>query len=253
MKKIFKTAICLLICLSMILSMTSCEWRNAIDSFNARAKAFYGKIRNVDSTPTHVWHEGCVLPNGYTGGAYSSRRTHFRAAFIWFETVDELNAALDLTRAHGTEIPQTPYFDCEEYGIDIKFLVTFPRRLVCDGRDMREQTSMDQKINYLKITAHVFFEDVSIEELEYSYYNSYDGFSTEKNSSPEHQNYVEYPSENAEVTIYSFEHEDMEFFDMYAVNYDGVLQFALREHRDSEHVITEEEWEIFKKTISIIE
>ena len=207
MKKTLKILLCFIICFSVLLSMISCD-------FVGLSKL----IRNIVISKIN----GPSRPEGYTGGF--PMESHFVSSheFCWFETYDELMEALNRTRAYGTKIPITPYFDCEEeYGVDIKFCVVIPWKYTKDldeGKDCFDQYISEDS---LSIDAFVFFDEVSIDELIFSTYSSYSSlhliqYTATDNFTP--------PAESDSVNIYPIDDYKLR----YAVAYGETVKFHFR-------------------------
>ena len=228
MKKIFKTLVCLLICFSVLLSLVSCDF--IIDCAELIGYTIVSKIN------------GPSRPDGYTGGFPMERHFISGHSFFWFETYDELMEALNRTRAYGTKIPVTPYFDCEEeYGVDVKFCVLMPRKY---EEDLKEgQDCFDQYISSIGIHSFVFFDEVSIDELVFSTYDIYSSLSLKPSSTADR---FTPPAEPSIVNIYPTSEYRLE----YEVAYGETPKFRFNCHlfRDS----IDEHMEMLKSTIAVI-
>ena len=166
---------------------------------------------------------------------------HFYGCYVivWFETYDELIEAFELMRANGTEIPRMPYFDCEEYGMDVKFRIEFPRS--ADDKLQEGQNFFDRRLDNLNLYVYVFFEDVTIEELEYSYFNRYLGFEIKTRGGFREAKAFD------NVKIY-----DANGDRKYYVRYGGEVQFILKLNNKNV-TLSEEQIEILKNCIKVIQ
>ena len=230
MKKIFKTLVCLLICFSVLLSLVSCEIISTANILIREFRILYGLYEDSD---------------GYTGGF--PMEPHFASsfAFNWFETYDELMEALNRTRAYGTKIPVTPYFDCEEeYGVDVKFCVLMPRKY---EEDLKEgQDCFDQYIYSIGIHSFVFFDEVSIDELVYSDYSSY-RYMYIKTLPTVNMDRFTPPAEPDIVNIYPTSEYEVE----YEVAYGETPKFRFDSMFYGEHTI-DKYMDMLKSTIAVI-
>lgn len=231
MKKIFKTLVCLLICFSVLLSLVSCEIISTANSLIREFRILYGLYEDSD---------------GYTGGFHMEPHFVGDHYFFWFETYDELMEVLNRTRAYGTKIPVTPYFDCEEeYGVDVKFCVTIPSKYAEDLEEGKD--CFDQYLNDYSIDIHsfVFFDEVSIDELVYSDYSSY-RYMYIKTLPTANMDRFTPPAEPGIVNIYPTSEYRLE----YEVAYGETPKFRFNCHlfRDS----IDEHMDMLKSTIAVI-
>ena len=126
--RIFKPLICLVLCISVLLSLASCS---------------------------------IFFPHLAAGPDTTYDKVHDEK---WIETADEMRQIVSLLRSHGSEIDPIPFFDCEEYGIDIKFSVHVRRSLLKEIDE--DEDIFDRKMDNLFILSYVFFEDVTAEDVE---------------------------------------------------------------------------------------
>ena len=214
MEKTVKIFISVIICVSVLLSLVSCNLLDAINDF---------LNRNQDG-PGTTWNDVYQL--------------------MWVETYDEMLEIVERTRAYGTEIPQIPAFNCEEYGLDVKFAITVKNNIFNELDDKYEY--FDRKINNFSVICCVFFESMTIEEVKrYSHIPRCNCvyLKTEtirKIDSPKGANDVE-------ITRSDSKKEDL------VIYYKGKYQFILSAQEYDDFEITEEQIEILEKTITIIE
>ena len=153
MKNFKKVLISILLLISILFSLVSCDFvSNIVDRF-------------TDDPPRGVieYDESFPFPKGYTGGVSPNYQVHLDCEVKWLDTYDELKDAVTRLRAHGTEVDPTVLFDCEEYGLDLKFCVISPRYL---SEELSEgQGYFDRKLASVSISTYVFFEDASIDEI----------------------------------------------------------------------------------------
>ena len=232
MKNKIKLLIAFTLCLTLIFSVVSCDLLKNITN------------NNVDGE--HEWHEGCIVPKGYTGGITYSRSLLLHHVVRWFETHEELMEVITLMKANDNEISQIPFFDCEEYGIDVKFCVVVPRT-----DDFVEDISYyNRKFTSVAVHSFIFFEDVTIAELEYSQYYDYEGMKLYASENIKNK----IAEGNTNVDIYAESEEKLESYERadYYISVDGEVQFVLKQNVRG-YSISDEKLEILRKTINVIE
>ena len=205
MKRILKPLICLVLCISVLLSLASCS------------------LFGAPGGPGTTYHE-----------LYEEK---------WIETADEMRQIVSLLRSHGSEIDPIPFFDCEEYGIDIKFCIAVPRELI-NGLEEGEEI-FDRRMDDLAIRVCVFFEDVTSEELEKREFESYKCIYI-----TDYQHLAKNPTgaDDVEIKLDSDPSNNI-----YSVFYNGAYQFDFEKTSTNPFGITPEQIEILEKTVSIIE
>lgn len=221
MKKTVKILISVIICISVLLSLVSCNLLDAINDF---------LNRNEDG-PGSTWYD-----------VYQ---------FMWVETYDEMLEIVERTRAYGTEIPQIPAFACEEYGLDVKFAIIVENDIFDELEDKYEY--FDRKINQFSVFSCVFFKDMTIEEVErYGDLPTYNCAYVPSvyMTGPANRYHIDNPEGASDVNIEKSEINSETTW--YYVKYKGKYQFKLiNEYKEFE--ITEEQIEILEKTLTIIE
>ena len=155
MKNLKRISISLLLLISILLSLASCDVRNSI------ATLFHSK----KDGQSYKYDDSFPFPEGYTGGLIFDYKWHLEHEVKWLDTYDELKDAVTRLRAHGTEGPTTVVFDCEEYGLDLKFCIVSTRYR---SEELAEgQGYFDRYLSSVSIYTYVFFEDVSIDDMMY--------------------------------------------------------------------------------------
>ena len=139
MKKIVKTLICILIIVSVTVSIVSCK----------RSR-----------------------PEGYTGGISGVPPTYYMQNKIhWLETFDEVTTVIGYLRAAGNDIPDTYISSYETDTVDAKYMI------ICNVEGIPKQKDgeewYDRKYKSVNVTYYGFLDKISIEELEYSRLNLY--------------------------------------------------------------------------------
>ena len=232
MLRTMKTLICLLLCIAMMISFASCELVDYISGWFEE-------------------EEVSLYPDGYTGGWMTAHGELESIVIIWFDTYDEFIEAIERTRAQGTKIPRLAYFDCEEYGIDTKFCVTLQRHMLPDLQE--GESYFDKKLpdRALSVCTFVFFEYVSIEELEYTFFDRYSGFYVR---SVDQWTYypvaVDYDS--VEIVL-GYANSYLSHYDVY---YDEDFRFDFDTNSygfDETYYISEADLEILENTIRFVE
>jgi hypothetical protein len=235
MKIHLKRLICLLLCIATVFSLTSCEIVDYVSGWFEE-------------------EEESLYPRGYTGGCQTAYGELESILIIWFETYDEFIEAIERTRAQGTKIPRVAYFDCEEYGIDIKFCVILRRHLLPDIQE--GESYFDKKLHDddLSIFTCVFFEYISIEELEYTYFERYPGFRVKSEGIGTH-----YPAavdyDSVEIILHPNINASDSYIPRYDVYYYGEMQFYFNTNSFGydRYYISDENLEILENTIRFVE
>ena len=219
MRKIKKSLVTLLLLASVIFSFASCDLVVEIHNyFNEIGK--YGK----DGPGSTYWDN------------YEE---------IWIETYEEMLVIVEKMKANGTEVPQIPAFNCEEYGLDVKFMIALPKHFLNSLEEGQE--FYDIKINNFSIRCAVFFEEITIETLKlYDGGTIYNKCLTVTVESSRKSN-VEIPTNTEDVTI-----QPSDIDGIYSVKYNDKFQFQLKQGYIN-FTVTEEQFEILKKTVAIIE
>ena len=216
MKKVTKILISLLLLVSIVCSFASCEVLE--DVFNFMLNPF---------TPTF----------GPGTRAVDMREVR------WVESYDEMLEILNKMKNAGTSVPQFIAFDCEEYGIDVKFKISLSKK-----KDMAKlepgQSFYDIKLSYVHITCYLFSEDISVAELD-----------KEGVYGPKHYRYQVSKADHSKIIPDFTDVNQLEIIDnadgRWIVYYQGKTQIYLRPG-DQGTELTEEEVEILKKTLVVI-
>jgi hypothetical protein len=161
----------------------------------------------------------------------------------WIETSAEMREIIALLKSHGSEVFPIPYFDCEEYGLDIKFCISVHHSVI---NQLEEGENLfDRRIDNLAIRAFVFFEDVTSEELEKREFESYKCIYI-----TDYQHLAKNPmgADDVEIKLDSDPSNNI-----YSVFYNGAYQFDFEKTSTNPFGITPEQIEILEKTVSIIE
>ena len=220
MRKIKKSLVALLLLVSVIFSFASCNLIDGVNDF---------LDRNVDGP----------------GGTYTDQYE-----IKWIETCDEMLTIIEKMRANGTEIPQIPLFDCEGYGIDVKFRIDIKKSFLNELEEGQEYYDKRMSNNVFSVRCYIFFQDVTIDELEScGQLMIYDCLKVVIH----HNITVEDPKDAKDIQILPnpLDASGPELM-AYVVSYNGKNQFKL-EKNQPDFVIAEEQIEILEKTIMLIE
>ena len=229
MKIHLKRLICLLICIATVFSLASCEIVDYVSGWFEEEEEIF------------------AMPSGYTGGLDYNREFHNGLVIVWFETYDEVIEVIEITKAYGTEINKFVYFDCEEYGIDVKYCAVFSRDEYC--WNMQEGDSyFDRKIpGGLSISTYIFFDDISIEVLERSLYEWHHG----ARISGKYKNSI-IDRDSVEIYVGSVYDSSSTRRVVYFVEWDGKPQFNFSVYPvygEDLYYISDEHLEILEQTV----
>lgn len=110
------------------------------------------------------------LPEGYTGGfgiSYGSNMEYY-----WVESYEECIEAIELLKSHDSTFSESIVFTYEGEFFDTKYCFKI------DGHNSENikygENPFDRRALNVKIESYGFFEDVSIDELNFSYVSDYD-------------------------------------------------------------------------------
>ena len=161
-------------------------------------------------------------PKGYTGGFGISPGQ--RVEYHWVETYEEVQAAIELLSSHGSTFYKSAFFNYDGELFDTKYCFEF-----CGKMESVEKGSnpFDRKIELVVIRAYGFLEDVTIEELEYSYVHSYDVIYLLMNSEFDRR-FDTADAANADLRLYK------EYYPI--VRSDNVPLFSIRREKRTEDI-----------------
>ena len=190
---------------------------------------------------------------GIDGGRKSCGLDNYQYCVFWIDTYDEMIYVLDKMKAAGTQTPQIPAFNCEEYGIDIKFQIVLRRSAV---EQLKEgQNYYDVKLSYVSIYCCLFFETVTLEQIQdYSLHELESGFVNFRLYTVrkfKHSDVLEKPYYR-NVRIHNEGLDGNPEYGKYYIYYNTKNQFYM----EKSHIhfdLTEEQIEILEKTLVIIE
>ena len=216
MKKFKKITISLLVLIAITVSFASCD--KLVDFYQK-------KIKRID-------------------GPGTSNHEVFEC--FWVETYDEMLVVLAKMKSAGTQTPKIPAFDCEDQGIDVKFCITVKK---ADIKELSEgQAYYDTKLSYVGVQCIIFFESVTIKEIEetsYTVFNCYEVIAA-------HLEEVDTIQGAEDLKLYASDSTVQSEEGKIHVYYNGKNQFYLKKGIKSE-ALTEDQIAILAKTVVIIE
>lgn len=112
-------------------------------------------------------------PEGYTGGFYhlDDRSDNER---WWIETYDELVDAMDLLKSHGSTFQKMIISDYEGELFDVKYCIHISRISEGTERIKYGDNPFDRKAVGVIVQLYAFFDEVTIDEINYGYVSNYD-------------------------------------------------------------------------------
>lgn len=173
---------------------------------------------------------------------------------IWVETYDELKFVLDRMKAAGTKTLQIPAFDCEEYGIDVKFQIVLRRS---EAEQLQDgENYYDVKLNFVHIVCYLFFEEVTIEQIQ-ARYSIIEGskcseFRFYRVAMKNRYDVLTPPKDYEDFKIHNVGLNGETNSEIYYMYYDGKNQFYIERSR-TYFDLTEEQLETLEKTVVLIE
>lgn len=105
------------------------------------------------------------FPEGYTGGFHIDRGSG--AAYYWVETYEECQAAIELLKSHGSRFGQTLIFTYEGELFDTKYCFSINRKRA--DKIKYGEDPFDRYADGVYVFSYAFYDDVTIDELIYSY------------------------------------------------------------------------------------
>jgi hypothetical protein len=111
-------------------------------------------------------------PKGYTGGLRSVVHSDSYREVHWLETFEEAMNAIEHLEAAGNKIPLDAISNYENETVDAKYcfiLNTYGTKRLKKGEEWYDR----KLVNPMNISYFGFLDKVTIDELEYSYYDSY--------------------------------------------------------------------------------
>ena len=183
MKKTMRMLVSAVLCLVMLLSMTSCDLVSELISgfLEDEGQPDNGSDREyVNGGHTHSKQ----YPDGYTAGDGGDPCMFELYGFYWLETYDEVLEAIELLESHGSQIESRFGLTCDGEPYDIKWCFGFKWKYVDEFDETKTfyehlaegMSFFDRRIDGGYFTCYILRKDVTIEELNYSYLSLYDSF-----------------------------------------------------------------------------
>lgn len=150
-----------------------------------------------------------AMPEGYTGG-FKHYYGQTKMEYYWVETYDECIAAIEKLESHGSKINKSLILSEEREGMDVKYcfqFTAFGTDSIVFGED-----PFDRYSGNVTVDSFIFYEDVEIDELVYSYVTDYNYAEVAYIST---QPYLEMLNKYPDATNEDFEvkYIRMEYFD----------------------------------------
>lgn len=112
------------------------------------------------------------FPEGYTGG-FGISHGDTDAAYYWVETYEECIAAIELLKSHGSGFYPKAIFSYEGELFDTKYCFSIGRKY--SDKIEYGENPFDRWAKEVHISAYCFYNEVTIDELIYSYVSNYNG------------------------------------------------------------------------------
>ena len=164
--RIFKPLICLVLCISLVLSFVSCQYIDPIID-KITGERDNNDVNKKDPAVKESTHTHEIVPKGYTGGAAFDPCFHAEKGVYWLETYEEVLEAIELLKSHGSTVSRSIAFDCEGDLLDVKYCFLYSKS---KAEPLEEgKNFFDRKIDGGEFQWYAFYEDVAIED--FMYYN----------------------------------------------------------------------------------
>ena len=114
-----------------------------------------------------------IFPEGYTGGFGGLNEANV-PEYYWVETYDELVEAMNLLKSHGSTFGEAIITNYEGDLFDTKYCIAMTRWGGFAEYVKFGDNPFDRWAKEVAIISYAFLEDVTIDELVYSYVEDYD-------------------------------------------------------------------------------
>ena len=155
---------------------------------------------------------------------------------------EEVIAIRTLLKSHGSIMQQIPYFECETPGVDVRFVIYLPKGWSDDLENKMDY--FDKRMDNLIMHCCIFLKETSYTDLDFYFYEYLDCIRVDPYRR-EHSKVIESPVGAEDIDVYRDGDRT------YKVFYNGKEQFLLETNRGFE--LTQEQLELFKQSIAIIE
>lgn len=122
-----------------------------------------------------IFSKPSIYPEGYTGGVGIPYGSGLQVA--WVETYDEAINAIDLLKSHESTFRELVLLHFDEAVYDVKYCFVFNEEY---DRIRFGESHFDRYAKLVDVVCYVFFEEVTIEQLSYSYVDDYASVKLEK-------------------------------------------------------------------------
>ena len=159
--KVIKTISILLVFVISFLALSSCGLING----------------NLGWTTGDNGHSGFdFYPEGYTGGFPDAFQPGVKVEFWWVETYDDCLAAIELLKSHGSTFDENAIFTYEGDLFDTKYCFVIGNNDRFTEEIEFGDNPFDRKAWKVRIESYAFFDDVTIEEINYGDIENYTVF-----------------------------------------------------------------------------
>ena len=253
MKNVMRILVSFILCLAMLLSMTSCDLVSELIGGLIEDQSDGESASEPETGGFEAPLDGCdhcdLVPEGYTAGFALTACMHETIGYYWLETYDEVLEAIELLKSHGSQIDSCYGVTCDGEPYDIKWCFSYLRR---DAEELEEGKSFfDRRIDGGQFTCYILRKDVTIEELIFSYIRRYDylyfskAISCVEIEDPE-QLYVDWWGRET----YGIEYPELEYYIMYGDTMIATLGFPIGTSK--EDLLTDEYLEILFDSLVLI-
>ena len=143
-----------------------------------------------------------IYPEGYIGGL--GVRHGYATEYWWVETYDEMIAAVELLKSHGSTFEDFPMFVYEGDLFDTKYCFAITTEANQADEITLDDNPFDRRAENVRISSYAFFDEVSIEELNYSDLRQYDAYCIREHNKVE----------------FSKDDDEMKSFDQWSIKWD---------------------------------
>ena len=174
---------------------------------------------------------------------------HHEYKVYWVETYDEMLDILSKMKAAGTDTPKIPAFNCDEFGIDVKFRIEVHKSDIEKLKDGEEYYDRRLEKNF-SIQCYIFLDDIDIQILK-AYIDSIPSvhyYVVKKYNSQEVESFADFE----DLKIHKQRSDGTTEFREFHIYYNGKNQFYIKKYNEAQE-LTEEQIEILKKTVVVIE
>ena len=126
-----------------------------------------------------IYNHKSIFPEGWTGG-FRSQGGLFLEHW-WVETYDEVVLAIEKLKSHGSTFtyhynPGSSIFDYQGDMFDVKYCIVIDYGSPETEKIKFGDDPFDRKAESVYVITWCFFEDVTIDQINYSYVENYKGF-----------------------------------------------------------------------------